>query len=172
MLSLMQQLILMKKNKTNYITPSGYEKLTTEHDHLLLKERPDILKVIQWAAGNGDRSENADYLYGKKRLREIDRRMRFLKKQIDNAHIVNPELLEAKVVMFGATVTIVDEQENERVYSIVGVDEIDTSKNWISHHSPIGKALMGNEEGDSVLIQTPNGSREFEILAIEYRKIY
>jgi transcription elongation factor GreB len=160
------------KKKTNYITPSGYEKLTTEHDELLLKERPEILKVIQWAAGNGDRSENADYLYGKKRLREIDRRMRFLKKQIDNAHIVNPELIESQVVMFGATITIVDEEENERTYCIVGVDEIDTTKNWISLHSPIGKSLMGNEEGDVVTIHTPGGIKEFEIISITYQKIY
>lgn len=163
--------MLMKK-KTNYITPSGYEKLTTEHDHLLLTERPEILKVIQWAAGNGDRSENADYLYGKRRLREIDRRMRFLKKQIDNANVINPENIKSETVKFGATITVIDEEENERVYSIVGVDEIDTSKNWISMHSPIGKALMGNEEGDSVLIRTPKGEREFEIISISYQKIY
>lgn len=160
------------KKKTNYITPTGFKKLTEEHDDLLLNERPEILKVIHWAAGNGDRSENADYLYGKKRLREIDRRMRFLKKQIDNANVVNPEQLESEVIMFGATVTIIDEDESEKTYCIVGVDEIDTSRNWVSHHSPIGKALMGNEEGDVVSIHTPNGVREFEIITIEYCKIY
>ena len=162
----------MQEKKTNYITPTGYELLTTEHDELLLKERPEILKVIQWAAGNGDRSENADYLYGKKRLREIDRRMRFLKKQITNANIVNPELIESELVMFGATVTIIDEEEVEKTYCIVGADEINTKKNWISHNSPIGRSLMGNEEGDSVTIHTPNGIREFEIIFIEFKKIY
>lgn len=162
----------MQKKKTNYITPTGFETLTTEHDELLLKERPEILKVIQWAAGNGDRSENADYLYGKKRLREIDRRMRFLKKQIDSANIVNPELIKSTTVMFGATVTILDEDDIEKVYCIVGADEIDTKKNWISHRSPIGRSLMGNESGDVVSIKTPNGIREFEILSVEFKKIY
>jgi transcription elongation factor GreB len=158
--------------KTNYITPSGFKRLTDEHDQLLLKVRPEILKVIQWAAGNGDRSENADYLYGKKRLREIDRRMRFLKKKIDNANVVDPEQINSKLVMFGATVAVVDEDKNKKTYCIVGVDEIDTSQNWISHHSPIGKALIGNEVGDIITIKTPNGEREFEILSIDYRKIY
>lgn len=162
----------MQKKKTNYITPKGYELLTTEHDELLLNERPEILKVIQWAAANGDRSENADYLYGKKRLREIDRRMRFLKKQITNANIVNPELIKSDLVMFGATVTIVDEEEVEKTYCIVGADEIDTKKNWISYKSPIGRSLMGNKEGEVVAIHTPNGIREFEIVLIEFKKIY
>lgn len=160
------------KKKTNYITPKGYERLTSEHDQLLLEERPEILKVIQWAAGNGDRSENADYLYGKKRLREIDRRMRFLKKQIDNANVINPESIESETIKFGATVEVIDEEESERIYCIVGVDEIDTSKNWISMHSPIGKALIGCEEGDTVLVRTPKGEREFEILKVSYQKIY
>lgn len=160
------------KNKTNYITAAGFKKLTQQHDELLLIERPEILKVIQWAAGNGDRSENADYLYGKKRLREIDRRLRFLKKQIEAANVVQPESIESEIVMFGATVTIIDEEDNEKTYCIVGVDEINPTINWISHHSPIGKALMGNEVGDVVTIKTPKGAREFEIFSIEYRKIY
>lgn len=160
------------KKKTNYITKSGYDLLTSEHDELLLKERPEILKVIQWAAGNGDRSENADYLYGKKRLREIDRRMRFLKKQIDNANIVIPEQIDSDVIMFGATVTVLDDDGIEKTYSIVGSDEIDLKKNWISHKSPIGRSLMGNEEGDVVEIHTPKGIREFEIVSVRYQKIY
>lgn len=162
----------MQKKKTNYITPAGFEKLTTEHDQLLLTERPDILKVIQWAAGNGDRSENADYIYGKKRLREIDRRMRFLKKQIDNANIVNPELITSDSVMFGATITIQDENKMKRTYSIIGTDEIDTAKNWISHKSPIGRALMGSEQGDIVEVKTPNGLKELEVINVKYLKIY
>jgi transcription elongation factor GreB len=160
------------KKKDNYITPTGYALLTSEHDHLLLKERPEILKIIQWAAGNGDRSENADYIYGKRRLREIDSRLRHLQKRIESAHIVNPELIEATTIKFGATVTIIDEDENEKTYSIVGIDEIDLTVNRISWQSPIGKALIGNEEGDAVTIHTPKGMREFTVITIEYRKIY
>lgn len=158
--------------KDNYITPTGYLNLTTEHDELLLKERPEILKVIQWAAGNGDRSENADYIYGKRRLREIDRRMRFLRKQIDRANIINPENQKAETIKFGATVTIIDENEKEKKYSIVGTDEIDLEKGFISFKSPIAMALMQKELGDEVTIHTPKGTREFEVLNIEYKKIY
>jgi transcription elongation factor GreB len=160
------------KKKDNYITPAGFAKLTEEHDHLLLKERPEILKVIQWAASNGDRSENADYLYGKRRLREIDRRLRFLAERIERAHIINPELNQYQVIKFGATVTVIDEQENEKTFSIVGVDEINTSLNWISWQSPVGKALMGKEEGDEVSFLAPGGVREFTILRVLYCKIY
>ena len=158
--------------KDNYITPKGYEILTTEHDELLLKERPEILKVIQWAAGNGDRSENADYLYGKKRLREIDRRMRYLKKQIDRALIIDPKLQSSDQVKFGATVTIIDENDIKKTYSIVGTDEIDLPKGLISFKSPIARALMDKEVGDDVLILTPKGAKKAEIHAIIYQEIY
>jgi len=159
------------KKKDNYITPLGHQRLVDELNHLILKERPEITKVIQWAAGNGDRSENADYLYGKKRLREIDKRSNFLRKRIEAAHIINPEIIESDEVKFGATVTVCDEEENEKVYSIVGQDEIDTKRNLISWKSPIGVALLGKKVGEDCEVHTPSRIITLEILKIEYKKI-
>jgi transcription elongation factor GreB len=156
----------------NYITPGGYARLKAECDHLLRVERPKIVEVVHWAASNGDRSENGDYIYGKKRLREIDRRIRFLTKRLDIAQIVDPARQEsADQVFFGATVTIADEQGLEQAYQIVGVDETDFSRNRISWVSPLARALLKSREGDTVRFQSPVGWREVEVVALEYRSI-
>ena len=162
----------MKNKKTNYITPKGHQRLVDELNHLVLKERPEITKVIQWAAGNGDRSENADYLYGKRRLREIDKRSNFLRKRIESALIINPTLITSDEIKFGATVTVADEDGNKRVYSIVGTDEINLEKNFISWLSPIGKSLMGKEVDDIAVVKSPKGEFELEIINLEYKEIY
>lgn len=155
--------------KSNYITPVGYNRLVNELNELLRVERPEITKLIQWAASNGDRSENADYLYGRRRLREIDRRIRFLTSRIDDAVIVDPSQTKSNKVQFGATVIISDEDGNEKTYTIVGVDEVDTSKGHLSWKSPIGSALLGKEEGDEATIRTPQGETVVEILKISYQ---
>jgi transcription elongation factor GreB len=162
----------LKNKKTNYITPKGHQRLVDELNHLVLKERPEITKVIQWAAGNGDRSENADYLYGKRRLREIDKRSNFLRKRIESALIINPTLITSDEIKFGATVTVADEDGNKRVYSIVGTDEINLEKNFISWLSPIGKSLMGKEVDDIAVVKSPKGEFELEIINLEYKEIY
>jgi transcription elongation factor GreB len=158
-------------DEINYITPLGFKRLQDEHEHLSKVERPETVKVVTWAASLGDRSENADYQYGKKRLREIDRRLRFLSKRIDAAQIVDPEKVETDKVQFGATVKLEDEEGEIKVFSIVGTDEIDTQKGLISWKSPIGKGLIGKEEGDEVVIRTPKGDSDYTILEVEYRKI-
>ena len=155
--------------KSNYITPVGYNRLVNELNELLRVERPEITKLIQWAASNGDRSENADYLYGRRRLREIDRRIRFLTSRIDDAVIVDPSQTKSNKVQFGATVIISDEDGNEKTYTIVGVDEVDTSKGHLSWKSPIGSALLSKEEGDEAMIRTPQGETVVEILKISYQ---
>lgn len=156
------------KGTKNYITPKGAETLRSELHELLHVERPALVKTVQWAASNGDRSENADYIYGKRRLREIDKRIRFLTKRLDNAEIVDPTSQKSDRVVFGATVTIEDEQGNERRYSIVGVDEIDAKQGKISWLSPIGRALLKAQVGDSVTVRMPKGDEDFEIRKIEY----
>ena len=156
----------------NYITPGGYARIKDEIDFLLRDERPRMVEVVQWAASNGDRSENGDYLYGKKRLREIDRRIRFLTRRLDLAEVVDPaRQINADQVFFGATVTIADEQGNEQTYQIVGVDETDFSRNRISWISPLARALLKAREGDLVRFQSPAGGREVEVLSIEYKAI-
>lgn len=157
--------------KTNYITPKGHQRLVDELNDLLQVERPQITALIQWAASNGDRSENADYLYGRKRLREIDRRLRFLNSRINEALIVDPTQIKSQRVQFGATVTICDENGNKKIYSIVGVDEVDTSKGYLSWKSPIGSALLTKEEGDEVSVHTPQGEMSLEIISIEYKAL-
>lgn len=156
------------KKKTNYITPCGFKYLKDEYDKLSKEERPEILKVIQWAAGNGDRSENADYIYGRKRLRQIDSRLRFLGKRLDDAVIIEPNKQSSTKVQFGATVTIEDEEGNTKTYHIVGVDETKPQQNRVSWKSPIAKALIGKEEGDECTIKTPEGEYEVEISSIKY----
>ncbi|WP_319239754.1 transcription elongation factor GreB [uncultured Propionivibrio sp.] len=156
----------------NYITPGGYARIKEELDHLLRVERPHIVEVVHWAASNGDRSENGDYLYGKKRLREIDRRIRFLTRRLDLAEVVDPERpANPEQVFFGATVTICDESGNEQTYQIVGVDETDFARNRISWVSPLARALLRAREGDPVRFQSPAGWREVEVVTIEYRRI-
>ncbi len=163
----------MKTHKEkNYITPLGYKKLKDELDYLLRVERPEVTKTVAWAAGNGDRSENADYIYGKKRLREIDKRVRFLTSRLDAAHIVDPESITSVKIQFGATVTLTDEEGNEKTISIVGIDEINTEKGHLSWRSPIGSSLIGKAEGDSINVRTPKGEIEYEIIEIIYRNIH
>jgi transcription elongation factor GreB len=157
----------------NYITPAGYKRLKDEALHLLDKERPDLVKVIQWAAANGDRSENADYIYGKRRLREIDRRIRFLTKRLDLAEVVDPAARAADTdqVFFGATVTLADEKRNESVYVIVGIDEADAGRGRISWISPLARALLKRREGDQIVFQAPGGDQVLDIVRVEYQAL-
>jgi transcription elongation factor GreB len=153
----------------NYMTPDGFARLRGELDQLMRKERPDVVKVVSWAAGNGDRSENGDYIYGKKRLREIDRRVRYLSKRLANAEVVDPaKRAKTDQVFFGATVTTANAKNEERTLKIVGVDEVDLAKGHVSWISPIAKALLKAEEGDVVKMRTPNGVEELEIVKVEY----
>jgi len=153
----------------NYMTPEGFARLRGELDQLMRKERPDVVKVVSWAAGNGDRSENGDYIYGKKRLREIDRRVRYLSKRLANAEVVDPaRRAKTDQVFFGATVTTANAKDEERTLKIVGVDEVDLAKGHVSWISPIAKALLKAEEGDVVKLRTPNGVEELEIVKVEY----
>jgi transcription elongation factor GreB len=156
----------------NYITPGGYARIKEELDHLLRSERPHIVDVVHWAALNGDRSENGDYIYGKRRLREIDRRIRFLTKRLDLAEVVDPARQEsADQVFFGATVTLCDEHGEEQRYQIVGVDETDFTRGRISWVSPLARALLKSREGDVVRFQSPAGWREVEVVGIDYLSI-
>ena len=156
----------------NYITPAGHQRIKDELLHLLDVERPTIVKTVAWAASNGDRSENADYQYGKKRLREIDRRIYFLTKRLDDAVVVDPATREATdQIFFGATVTYADEKGQETTISIVGVDEVNMDKGHVSWISPIAKALIKAREGDTVKLQTPTGIKEVDILSVIYQKL-
>ena len=156
----------------NYVTPAGFLRLKTEALQLLDKERPELVKVIQWAASNGDRSENADYIYGKRRLREIDRRIRFLTKRLDAAEVVDPALRdETDQVFFGATVTVVHENGDEKTYSIVGIDEADVSRGRISWISPLARALTKARAGDVITLRTPGGDESIEVVDVVYRAI-
>ena len=153
----------------NYLTPGGYRKLHDELDHLWKVERPALVKTITWAASNGDRSENGDYIYGKKRLREIDRRVRFLRKRLDMAEVVDPSLRgDCDQVFFGATVTVCDDKGCENVYSIVGVDEADVGNGRISWVSPLARALTKLREGEVANLRTPVGVTELEIINVVY----
>jgi transcription elongation factor GreB len=159
----------------NYITPSGLQRLKDEHLFLLTRERPAVTKVVAWAASNGDRSENADYQYGKRRLRQIDGRIRFLTKRIDAAEVVDPEASRgaqaSKKVFFGATVRYANAAGTERVVSIVGVDEVDLNRNYISWVSPLARALMKSGPGDRVVLYAPSGTEELQILEVRYQRI-
>jgi len=156
----------------NYISPAGHARLKDELEHLVKRERPHVVEVVAWAASNGDRSENGDYIYGKRRLREIDRRIRFLTKRIECAEIVDP-LRQGNndQIFFGARVTIADVSGVENTYTIVGVDETDVSKGHISWISPLARALIKSREGDSIRFQSPVGIREIEILEVLYGEI-
>jgi transcription elongation factor GreB len=157
----------------NYMTPEGFARMRDELNTLMRKERPEVVKVVTWAAGNGDRSENGDYIYGKKRLREIDRRVRYLSKRLANAEVVDPAK-RAQIgaatdqVFFGATVTTANAENKERTVKIVGVDEVDLEKGHVSWISPIAKALMRAHEGDVVNLRTPAGIEELEIVKVTY----
>lgn len=156
----------------NYITPAGLARLRDEHRFLLTRERPAVTEVVAWAAGNGDRSENADYQYGKRRLRQIDSRIRFLTKRIDAALVVDPgaprPASAASRVFFGATVTYKDADSREHVVSIVGIDEVDLNRRYISWRSPLARALMKSSAGDRVVLHAPGKTESLEILDVEY----
>ena len=159
----------------NYITPSGLQRLRDEVRFLLNRERPAVTRVVAWAAGNGDRSENADYQYNKRRLREIDRRIRFLTKRIDAAEVVDPETPRdgraATHVFFGATVRYTTGAGTERVVRIVGLDEIDLDRRHISWRSPLARALMKSGPGDSVVLHAPGSTEHLQILEVRYERI-
>lgn len=155
----------------NYITPEGHTALEAEFTQLLKVERPEVVRVVSWAAGNGDRSENGDYIYGKKRLRQIDSRLRFLMQRMDAAVIVDPHAqIGQEKVFFGAWVTLYSlERDTEHTYRIVGQDELEPSKGWISWVSPLARAMLGKQVGDSVRVQAPGGEESYEIIAVNYK---
>jgi transcription elongation factor GreB len=159
----------------NYMTPGGFARLKGELERLVQKERPALVATVAWAASNGDRSENGDYIYGKKRLREIDRRIRFLIRRLDAAEVVDPFAHRgedaADQVFFGATVTVSDARGGERTVSIVGVDEIDTARGYVSWVSPIARALLKAREGDTVVLRTPAGVEELDVVAVRYEPL-
>jgi transcription elongation factor GreB len=156
----------------NYITPAGYQRLRDELDQLWKIERPALVQTVSWAASNGDRSENGDYIYGKKRLREIDRRLRFLSKRLDNAVVVDPAGRGAcDQVFFGATVTVCGQDGAARTYSIVGVDEADAGRGLISWVSPLARALLKAKKDDWVPLHVPGGVEELEVVEVVYRTI-
>lgn len=159
----------------NYITPAGLQRLKDEHRFLLNRERPAVTKVVTWAASNGDRSENADYMYAKRRLRQIDSRIRFLTKRIDAAEVVNPAAprppAAAARIFFGATVTYRDSAHLEHIVAIVGLDEVDVHRHYISWRSPLAKALMKASAGDRVVLHAPKKTEHLEILDVDYQAI-
>lgn len=159
----------------NYITPSGFQRLVDERHFLLVKERPAVTKVVAWAASNGDRSENADYQYNKRRLRQIDNRIRFLTKRIEAAEVVDPEAPRsgraATHVFFGATVRYANAAGTERVVSIVGLDEVDLDRGHVSWRSPLARALMNSREGQEVVLRSPGGTEHLQILEVRYQHI-
>ena len=159
----------------NYMTPGGFARLSGELEQLVHKERPELVVTVAWAAGNGDRSENGDYIYGKKRLREIDRRIRYLIKRLDASEVVDPAAPrdedQAGQVFFGATVTISNAQGEARTVAIVGVDEIDTARGYISWVSPMARALLKAREGDTVTLRTPGGVEDIDIVAVRYEPL-
>ena len=156
----------------NYITPAGWQRLKDEHRFLMNRERPAVTQVVAWAAANGDRSENADYQYGKRRLRQIDSRIRFLAKRIDAAEVVDPAVPRpgsaARRVFFGATVTYKDATGRKHVVSIVGIDEVDLDRRYISWMSPLARALMKSTPGDRVVVHAPTRTQHIEVIDVEY----
>jgi len=155
--------------RKNYITPTGYARLRAELLALIDEERPKVVETVHWAASNGDRSENGDYLYGKKRLREIDRRIRFLGKKLEIAHVVDPCVHHgSEQVFFGASVAYVDDVGGEYCVTIIGVDEADSRLQQVSWVSPVARALLGARLGDEVSLYTPAGLRTLEIVAVSY----
>ena len=158
-------------DQKNLITPQGYKKLQDEFSKLKFEERPKVVEVVAWAASNGDRSENADYKYGKKKLREIDKRLQFLGKRIELAEIITPEEQKKDYIDFGATVKVLDDKGNQKTYIIVGGDESEPDQGKISWVSPIAKALIKAKVGDYVTFKAPSGEKSLEIVSIEYKKI-
>lgn len=162
----------MSDKVKNYITPGGYRRMQEQLARLWKVERPPIVTAVAWAAGNGDRSENGDYIYGKKRLREIDRRIRFLVRRLDRSEVVDPEARRdgdsGSQVFFGATVTVADARGTERTVSIVGVDEIDANRGYISWISPMARSLLKARAGDTVTLRTPAGVEDLDVLSVRY----
>ncbi len=154
-----------------YMTPAGYARLRSELKQLVEVERPEVVRTVSWAASNGDRSENGDYIYGKRRLREIDRRVRFLIRRLENSEVVDSAGRDADQVFFGATVTVRAKHGAERTVTIVGLDEVDTARGRVSWISPIAKALIKAREGDVVTLRTPGGTEELAILEVRYLPI-
>jgi transcription elongation factor GreB len=164
--------LLESPGKKNYMTPGGYARLKRELQQLLNSERPELVKVISWAASNGDRSENGDYIYGKKRLREIDRRIRFLTKRLESATLVDPAVRrDTEQIFFGATVTYVDGEAGTRTVTIVGMDEVDPRRGHVSWISPVARALLTRSVGDTVKVRTPAGERDIEIIDVRYEPL-
>ncbi len=156
-------------DQPNYITPAGYAVLRAEYDQLLGEERPRIVDVVSWAAGNGDRSENGDYIYGRKRLREIDRRLGWLSRRMKAAKVIDPAAqIDRTRVFFGACVTIVDEDDRERVVTLVGDDEADAAASLIGWSAPLARALRGAAVGDTRRVTLPAGTCDYEVLSISY----
>lgn len=155
----------------NYMTPAGFARLKAELRQVVEVERPEVVRTVSWAASNGDRSENGDYIYGKRRLREIDRRVRFLIKRLEGAEIVDNAGRDTDQVFFGATVTIANEAGEERVVTIVGLDEVDPVRGRVSWISPIAKALIKAREGDRVILRSPGGEERLEILEVRYAPV-
>ena len=159
----------MAPDKTSPITPAGLSALKARYDHLLGKERPEIVEIVSWAAGNGDRSENGDYLYGRKRMREIDRELSYLAKVMKHARVIDPAQQPDKSrVFFGAKVTIADEDDEERVLTIVGDKEQDAGQGLVGWSTPIARALRGAAVGDLKTVRLPGGEKEWEVTAISY----
>jgi transcription elongation factor GreB len=159
-------------DRPNHITPAGYRALREEYEQLFGVERPQLVETISWAAGNGDRSENGDYIYGRKRLREVDRRIGWLSKRMKNAVVVDASKQpERGKVFFGATVTLADDQDRERVVTLVGEDETDAAAGRIAWTSPIGRAIRGASIGDVRRVTLPGGEKEWEIVAIDYPEV-
>lgn len=157
------------QGKTNPITPAGYTAMKARYDHLLGKERPEIVEIVSWAAGNGDRSENGDYLYGRKRMREIDRELGHLSRRMKAARVITPQDQPDKSrAFFGATVTLADEDDVEKVVTLVGDDEQDASQGRIGWSSPLARALKGASVGDLRAVRLPRGNKEWEVMAIDY----
>ncbi len=161
--------VALPAGTNNYMTVRGHGILRAEFEQLIKVERPALVQVVSWAAGNGDRSENGDYIYGKKRLREMDKRIRFLTKRLETAVVVNPEDQEnVDQVFFGATVTVYDAEGEEETYQIVGIDEANATEGRISWISPLARALIKAREGDTVRFDSPGGLREIDIIAVKY----
>jgi transcription elongation factor GreB len=156
-------------DQPNYITPEGYDRLRARYAELFQQERPKIVETVSWAAGNGDRSENGDYIYGKKRLREIDRELGWLSRRIKSAKVVNPaDQPDKSKVMFGATVVVADEQDQERTLTLIGDDEIDPGQGKVGWNSPFARALRGAVVGDVRRVKLPSGEVEYEVVAVSY----
>jgi transcription elongation factor GreB len=156
-------------DRPNYITPSGYRRLREEYEALYGVERPKLVETISWAASNGDRSENGDYLYGRKRLREVDRRINFLSRRMKDAKVTDPAAQPDRGrVWFGATVTLADEENEERTVTLVGEDETDAGAGRIAWNSPIGRAIRGAAVGDVRRVALPSGERDYEVVSISY----